>query len=52
MDIQPGDLIIAVNGKPVAEPSAFKSLVKQSGARVLLRIERAGQYFFVPLKNK
>lgn len=52
VDIQPGDLIIAVNGKPVAEPSAFKSLVKQSGARVLLRIERAGQYFFVPLKNK
>jgi serine protease Do len=50
--IQAGDLILAVNGKPVSDPAGFKSMVKQSGARVLLRIERAGQYFFVPLKNK
>jgi hypothetical protein len=43
---------LTVNGKPVSDVSAFKALVKQSGSRVLLRIERAGQYFFVPLKNK
>ena len=50
--IQPGDLVIAVNGKPVADAAGFKALAKQSGARVLLRIERAGQYFFVPLRSK
>jgi serine protease Do len=49
--IQPGDLILAVNGKPVSDTASFNALVKQSGARALLRIERAGQYFFVPLKN-
>jgi serine protease Do len=50
--LQPGDLIIAVNNKPVGDVTSFKSQVKQSGARVLLRVERAGQYFFVPLRNK
>jgi serine protease Do len=52
LELQKGDLILTVNGKPVSDVSAFKALVKQSGSRVLLRIERAGQYFFVPLKNK
>jgi serine protease Do len=50
--LQPGDLILAVNGKPVTDGASFKALVKQSGARALLRIERAGQYFFVPLRNQ
>jgi hypothetical protein len=43
---------MAVNNKPIADTQNFKNLIKQSGARVLLRIERAGQYFFVPLRNK
>jgi serine protease Do len=50
--IQNGDLIIAVNGKPVTEVASLKTAIKQSGARVLLRVERAGQFFFVPLRNK
>jgi len=50
--LQVGDLIMAVNNKPVTDTQNFKSLIKQSGARVLLRIERAGQYFFVPVRNK
>ena len=50
--LQPGDLIMAVNNKPVADIQMFKNLIKQSGNRILLRIERAGQYFFVPLRNK
>jgi len=50
--LQPGDLIMAVNNKAVTDLQTFKTLVKQSGSRVLLRIERAGQYFFVPLRNK
>jgi S1-C subfamily serine protease len=50
--LQPGDLIMAVNNKAISDIAGFKNLVKQSGARVLLRVERAGQYFFVPLRNK
>lgn len=50
--IQQGDLILQVNGKPVSDINHFRTLVKQSGARALLRIERAGQYFFAPLRNK
>jgi S1-C subfamily serine protease len=50
--LQPGDLIMAVNNKTVADIQVFKNLIKQSGNRLLLRIERAGQYFFVPLRNK
>ena len=50
--IQAGDLILQVNGKAVSDIGNFKTMVKQSGARALLRIERAGQYFFVPLRNK
>lgn len=50
--IQTGDLILQVNGKGVSDIGNFKTMVKQSGARALLRIERSGQYFFVPLRNK
>lgn len=50
--IQVGDMILQVNSKPVSEVSQFKSMVATAGARALLRIERAGQYFFVPLKTK
>lgn len=50
--IQVGDLILQVNGKPVSDINQFKSMVTSAGARALLRIERAGQYFFVPLKTK
>jgi serine protease Do len=52
VELQKGDLILAVNGKPVNDLAGFKALIKQSSARILLRIERGGQYFFVPLKNK
>jgi serine protease Do len=50
--IQPGDVILSLNGKPITDTTNFNALVKQSGARALLRIERAGQYFFVPLRNQ
>jgi serine protease Do len=51
-ELRPGDLILSVNGKPVSDVPGFKTLIRQSGARVLLRIERSGQYWFVPLRNK
>lgn len=51
-ELQAGDVIVAVNGKPVSDLQSFKSLIKHSGARVLLRIEKQGQFYFVPLRNK
>ncbi|MCX6118398.1 MAG: Do family serine endopeptidase [Proteobacteria bacterium] len=52
VDLQAGDLILQVNGKPVNDADTFQKLAKSSGQRALLRIERRGQYFFVPLRNK
>jgi serine protease Do len=50
--VQEGDLLLQVNGKPVTELNQFKSLVASSGPRALIRLERAGQYSFVPLRKK
>jgi serine protease Do len=48
--LQPGDVILLVNGKQVLDVNQFKQLVKQAGQRALIRIEREGQYFFIPLR--
>jgi serine protease Do len=49
--LQPGDVILQANNRPVKDPDSLLSVAKDPGARVLLRIERAGQYFFVPLRK-
>jgi serine protease Do len=49
--LQPGDLILQVNGKAVTEVSQFKSLAG-TGQRAVLRVERDGQFFFTPLRTK
>jgi len=49
--LQPGDVILQANNKPVRDPDAFAQIAKEPSARMLLRIERAGQYFFVPLRK-
>jgi serine protease Do len=48
--LQAGDLILSVNGTRVRDAAAARSLLDRSG-RLLLRIEREGEYFFVPLKR-
>jgi len=50
--IQPGDLILQANGKQVRDPEALSQVIKSGGVRTLLRIERSGQFFFVPLRNE
>ncbi|MEY4632272.1 MAG: hypothetical protein RIQ81_2392 [Pseudomonadota bacterium] len=49
--LQPGDVILQANNRPVKEPDALGNIAKDPGARVLLRIERSGQYFFVPVRK-
>lgn len=46
-----GDVIVAVNGKKITNTKDFGSY-KKSGKKLLLRIERASNYFFVPLRGE
>lgn len=48
--LQEGDLIVAVNNKPAPDLKTFSRLQGDS-KRLLLRIERRGDFFFVPLKR-
>lgn len=50
--IQPGDLILQANGKQIRDAENLTAAIKSGGARTLLRIERAGQFFFVPLRSE
>jgi len=50
--IQPGDVILQANGKQTRDVEALSQAIKSGGARTLLRIERSGQFFFVPLRNE
>lgn len=48
--LRPGDVILTVNGKSVDGTRQFKKLTRGK-SRVLLRIERQEQFFFVALKK-
>ncbi len=49
--IQPGDVVIEVNGKKIREASDFKKQTKNAGDRILIRIERQGRFSFVSLRK-
>ena len=48
--LQPGDAIVLVSGKSVSGPADFVRLTNGKD-KVLLRVERAGNFFFVSLKK-
>ncbi|WP_460481784.1 DegQ family serine endoprotease [Comamonas humi] len=48
--VQPGDLVLSVNGVPVSRVDKVRELVSQSGKSVALLIERDGQKIFVPVR--
>lgn len=48
--IQPGDAIISVNNKKIDSVEDFRKLASGSG-RLLMRLERQGQYFFVSIRK-
>ncbi len=48
--LRPGDVILSLNGNRIKDAASIKSMLKE-GVRLLLRIEREGEYFFVPLKK-
>jgi serine protease Do len=48
--VEPGDVLIAVNGEPVASVAEFRSAVEASGANVALLIQRGNAQIFVPVR--
>ncbi len=47
--IQPGDIILAVNGTPVQGPQQLKSMVDKAGKHLALLVERGDNRLFVPI---
>jgi serine protease Do len=47
--IQPGDVILAVNGHPVSDMQQFAQMVARAGKSLALLIERGGSQIFVPI---
>jgi len=48
--LQPGDVIVKANKQDVTTPAQFSKMAKDQ-KRVLIRIERAGQFLFIPLSR-
>ncbi len=48
--IQPGDIILSVNGVTVSSPAQLRHLAEKAGKHVALLIERDSQKIFVPIE--
>ena len=47
--IQPGDVILAINGQPLTAPDQLKDRLSNAGTSVALLIQRNSQQIFVPV---
>jgi len=47
--IQPGDMILSVNGTPIKSPAQLKSLVAKAGEHVALLVQRDEGKIFIPV---
>ncbi|PTB18581.1 peptidase [Trinickia symbiotica] len=47
--IQPGDVILAVNGSPVSSPEQLRQIISKAGNSVALLIQRDNAQIFVPV---
>ena len=47
--IQPGDVILAVNGSPVSSPDQLRQIIAKAGNSVALLIQRDNAQIFVPV---
>ena len=48
--VQPGDVLLALNGSPVKSPADLRDLVKKSGNHVALLVQREDRQLFVPIE--
>ncbi|WP_371767655.1 Do family serine endopeptidase [Massilia cellulosiltytica] len=47
--VQPGDVVLAVNGKPVASVAQVRDVVKKSAKSVALLVQRGDEKIFIPV---
>jgi serine protease Do len=48
--IQPGDVLLSVNGKPVTSVAQVRDVVGKSSKSVALLIQRGGDRIFIPVR--
>ncbi len=48
--IQPGDVIVSLNGTPVSKPEQLQQLVQKAGKHVALLVQRDAARIFVPVE--
>jgi serine protease Do len=48
--IRRGDIVLALNGEPVADAARLQELTKQAGKHVALLIQRGNNTLFVPVQ--
>ncbi|MGQ3055322.1 MAG: Do family serine endopeptidase, partial [Roseateles sp.] len=48
--VQPGDVLLALNGKPVQNIDEVRAAMKESPKQVALLVSRGGQQIFVPVR--
>jgi serine protease Do len=49
--VQPGDIILGVNGQPVASVKELRAYVKEAGNNVALLIQRGDDQLFIPVRG-
>jgi serine protease Do len=50
--VQPGDLLLGVNGTSVRTVAEFQAAVKRGGKTVALRVQREGRSVFIPVRTE
>jgi serine protease Do len=48
--VQPGDLVLAINGKPVHDVEQARGLIAKANKSVALLVQRDGQRIFIPVR--
>jgi len=48
--IQPGDIILSINGEPITKTEQLRALVSKAGKRIAVLIERGDARIFVPVE--
>jgi len=47
--IRPGDIIVSVNGQPIADVDQFRGIIAKSGKKAAILVERGDSRIFVPV---
>jgi serine protease Do len=48
--IRPGDIIVSVNGQPIASPEQLRGIIAKSGKKAAILLERGDSRLFVPVE--